>query len=163
MVLPQFADIPAAAEKIEFVVKQAQAATTIDHVNALSDTLKSFILRAEMRNDAQHRMQESLVQMLRLLISSMGELTIEDKWLHGQISIVQEIISKPLDIDAVYNAESSLKELIYKQSNIKPGLIAAKDTLKGMMSSFVSGLADITKSTGAYQAKICLLYTSRCV
>ena len=154
VVLPQFADIPAAAEKIEFVVKQAQAATTIDHVNALSDTLKSFILRAEMRNDAQHRMQESLVQMLRLLISSMGELTIEDKWLHGQISIVQEIISKPLDIDAVYNAESSLKELIYKQSNIKPGLIAAKDTLKGMMSSFVSGLADITKSTGAYQAKI---------
>ena len=154
VVLPQFADIPAASDKIENVIQLAQKANTVEEINALGETLKSFILRAEMRNDAQHRMQESLVQMLRLLISSMGELTIEDKWLHGQISIVQDIISKPLDIDAVYNAESSLIELIYKQSNIKPGLIAAKETLKGMMSSFVSGLADISRSTGTYQAKI---------
>ena len=154
VVLPQFADIPAASDKIENVIQLAQKANTVEEINALGETLKSFILRAEMRNDAQHRMQESLVQMLRFLISSMGELTIEDKWLHGQISIVQDIISKPLDIDAVYNAESSLKELIYKQSNIKPGLIAAKETLKGMMSSFVSGLADISRSTGTYQAKI---------
>lgn len=154
VVLPQFTDIPAASDKIENVIQLAQKANTVEEINALGETLKSFILRAEMRNDAQHRMQESLVQMLRLLISSMGELTIEDKWLHGQISIVQDIISKPLDIDAVYNAESSLKELIYKQSNIKPGLIAAKETLKGMMSSFVSGLADISRSTGTYQAKI---------
>lgn len=154
VVLPQFSDIPAASSKIENVIHLAQKANTVEEVNALGETLKSFILRAEMRNDAQHRMQESLVQMLRLLVSSMGELTIEDKWLHGQIAIVQDIISKPLDIDAVYNAESSLKELIYKQSNIKPGLIAAKETLKGMMSSFVSGLADISRSTGSYQAKI---------
>lgn len=154
VVLPQFADIPAASDKIENVIQLAQKANTVEEINALGETLKSFILRAEMRNDAQHRMQESLVQMLRLLISSMGELTIEDKWLHGQISIVQDIISKPLDIDAVYSAESSLKELIYKQSNIKPGLVAAKETLKGMMSSFVSGLADISQSTGTYQAKI---------
>lgn len=154
VVLPQFTDIPAASNKIENVIQLAQKANTAEEVNALGETLKSFILRAEMRNDAQHRMQESLVQMLRLLVSSMGELTIEDKWLHGQIAIVQDIISKPLDIDSVYNAESSLKELIYKQSNIKPGLVAAKETLKGMMSSFVSGLADISRSTGTYQAKI---------
>jgi diguanylate cyclase len=84
----------------------------------------------------------------------MGELTIEDKWLHGQLAIVQEIISKPLNIDAVYNAESSLKELIFKQSNIKPGLLAAKETLRSMVSTFVSRLADITISTGSYQSKI---------
>jgi diguanylate cyclase len=154
IVLPQFADIPAAAGRIETMIKQAQASNTIEEVSALGEALKSTLLRAEMQADTQHRMQESLVQMLRLLVSSMGELTIEDKWLHGQISIVQEIISKPLNIDAVYNAESSLKELIFKQSSIKPGLIAAKETLKGMMNTFVSGLADITESTGSYQTKI---------
>ncbi|MDP1659128.1 MAG: GGDEF domain-containing protein [Methylotenera sp.] len=154
VVLPQFADIPAAASRIEVLIKRAQASNTIEEVNALSESLKSTLLRAEMQTDSQHRMQESLVQMLRLLVSSMGELTIEDKWLHGQIAIVQDIISKPLNLDTVYNAESSLKELIFKQSNIKPGLIAAKETLKGMMSTFVSGLADITESTGTYQVKI---------
>jgi diguanylate cyclase len=154
VVLPQFADIPAAAARIEALIQRAQESNTLEEVNALSESLKSTLLRAEMQTDSQNRMQEALVQMLRLIVSSMGELTIEDKWLHGQIAIVQDIISKPLNIDSVYSAESSLKELIFKQSNIKPGLLAAKETLKGMMNTFVSSLADITESTGTYQTKI---------
>ena len=154
VVLPQFAEVPAAASRIEALIKSAQAANSLQEVNALSESLKAALLRAEMQTDSQHRMQDALLQMLRLLVSSMGELTIEDKWLHGQISIVQEIISKPLNLDMVYNAESSLKELIFKQSNIKPELVAAKETLKGMMSMFVNGLADIAESTGVYQTKI---------
>ncbi len=154
VVLPQFAEIPPAAKRIEALIKRAQEANTLEEVNALSEALKSTLLRAEMQTDSQHRMQESLVQMLRLLVSSMGELTVEDKWLHGQIAIVEDIISKPLNLDVVYNAESSLKELIFKQASIKPGLVAAKETLKGMMSTFIIGLADITESTDTYQTKI---------
>ncbi len=154
VVLPQLADIPDAALRVDALIKRAQESQAIEDVNALSETLKSILLRAEMHNDAQHHMQEALLQMLRLLISSMGELTIDDKWLHGQIQIVQAIISKPLNIDSIYNAESSLKELIFKQASIKPGLIEAKDTLKTMISTFVSSLADITATTGTYETKI---------
>lgn len=154
VVLPQFAEIPPAAKRIEALITRAQEANTLEDVNALSEALKSTLLRAEMQTDSQHRMQESLVQMLRLLVSSMGQLTVEDKWLHGQIAIVEDIISKPLNLDVVYNAESSLKELIHKQASIKPGLVAAKETLKGMMSTFITGLADITESTDTYQTKI---------
>jgi diguanylate cyclase len=154
VVLPQFAEIPPAAKRIEALITRAQEANTLEDVNALSEALKSTLLRAEMQTDSQHRMQESLVQMLRLLVSSMGQLTVEDKWLHGQIAIVEDIISKPLNLDVVYNAESSLKELIHKQASIKPGLVAAKETLKGMMSTFITGLADITESTDTYKTKI---------
>ncbi len=154
IVVPQFVEIPSAISRIQALVKRAEAAKTIAEVDKLNEALKSTLLRAEMQNDSQQRMQEALIQILRLLVSSMGELTIEDKWLHGQLAIVQEIISKPLNIDAVYNAESSLKELIFKQSNIKPGLLAAKETLRSMVSTFVSRLADITASTGSYQTKI---------
>ena len=154
VVLPQFASIPAATSRIEALIASAQQSNTIEEVADVSESLKSTLLRAEMQTDSQHRMQDALVHMLRLLVSSMSELTVEDKWLHGQIAIVQEIISEPLNLDSVYSAESSLKELIFKQSSLKPGLIAAKETLKGMMSTFVSGLADISESTGTYQIKI---------
>jgi diguanylate cyclase len=154
VVLPQFAEIPPAVKRIEALIARAKEANTLEEVNDLGETLKSTLLRAEMQTDSQQRMQESLVQMLRLLVSSMGQLTVEDKWLHGQIAIVEDIISKPLNLDVVYNAESSLKELIHKQASIKPGLVAAKETLKGMMSTFITGLADITESTDTYQTKI---------
>ncbi|MGZ8271813.1 MAG: diguanylate cyclase [Methylophilus sp.] len=154
VILPQFADNPGAALRVEALIKQAQESQAIEEVNELSEALKSTLLRTEMQNEAQHRIQDGLLEMLRLLIASMGELIIEDEWLHGQIAIIQEIISKPLNLDVIYNAESSLQELIFKQASIKPGLIEAKDTLKSMVSTFVNCLADITESTGKYQIKI---------
>ncbi|MDO8369717.1 MAG: diguanylate cyclase [Candidatus Nitrotoga sp.] len=153
-VAPQLADTSGATQRIDALLKRMRESLTIEEVNVLSEALKSTLLRAELQNDSQRRMQELLVQMLRLLVSSMGEMTIEDKWLHGQIKIVQEIISKPISIDALFNAESSLKELIYKQSHIKPGLIEAKEAIKRMAATFVSNLADITGSMDSYQLKI---------
>ena len=154
LVLPKFIDSPSAANRVEQLIKEAESAQTLTQINQLNSALRSTLLRAEMQTDAQRRMQEALIEILRLLVASMADLTIEDQWLHAQIVIVKEIVSKPLKIDTVYNAESSLKELIFKQSQIKPGLIEAKETLRSMVSSFVSKLADITTSTGSYQNKI---------
>ncbi|HPB91763.1 MAG TPA: GGDEF domain-containing protein, partial [Rugosibacter sp.] len=52
------------------------------------------------------------------------------------------------------DAEASLKDLIQKQLNLKPALHDARDTLKQMLSTFVSGLAVMTESTSDYHAKI---------
>ncbi len=154
IVMPKFADSPSAANRVAELIKEAESAQTLAQIEELNGALRSTLLRAEMQTDAQRRMQEALIEILRLLVSSMAELTIEDEWLHAQIAIVKEIVSKPLKIDTVYNAESSLKELIFKQAQIKPGLIEAKETLKSMVNTFVSRLADITSSTGNYQNKI---------
>jgi diguanylate cyclase len=155
VVLPQFPDATTGAEqRIESLLERMRESLTIEEVNALGEILKTILLRAELQNDSQRRMQELLVQMLRLLVSSMGEIAIEDKWLHGQIKIVQEIISQPISIDALSNAENSLKELLYRQSYIRPGLMEAQASIKKMTTAFVSNLANITKSTGSYQTKI---------
>lgn len=154
IVIPNFADSASATSRVEALIKEAEAASTLTQINALNSTLRSTLLRAEMQTDAQRRMQEALIEILRLLVSSMAELTIEDEWLHAQIAIVKEIISKPLKIDTVYNAESSLKELIFKQAQIKPGLMEAKETLRNMVNTFVTRLVDIASSTGSYQNKI---------
>ena len=153
-VTPQLADTSGATLRIEELIKRMRESLTIEEVKVLSETLKSTLLRAELKNDSQHRIQELLVQMLRLLVSSMGEMTIEDKWLFGQIAIIQDIISKPINVDALNNAENSLRELIYKQSHIKPTLIEAKEAIRKMASTFANNLADITESTDSYQVKI---------
>lgn len=153
-VLPQFIGVPTAINRVEELIKYAVVAQSLDEVYTLDGKLKSTLLRAEIQSDAQRRMQSALIEILRLLVSSMAELYIEDQWLHAQITIVQEIISKPLQIETVYSAESSLKELIFKQSHIKTGLSEAKKTLRNMVSTFVSRLADITLSTDSYQTKI---------
>lgn len=153
-ILPQFANNSAVATRVEDLLQQVQTANSVDDMEVLRGHLKSILLRSEMEMDALNRMQVSLTDMFRLLVASMREMSIEDNWLQGQLSIIEDIISKPLDIDVLYNAESSLKALIQQQSEIKPSMLAAKDTLKQMMKVFVSGIADVVNNTGDYADKI---------
>jgi diguanylate cyclase len=116
--------------------------------------LNPVLLSLEMERDHQQRIHESLSQLLRLLVASMGELVLEDQWLYAQTTVIEDIISKPLNINTLYDAESSLRELTYKQSQLKPALTEAKDTHKKMVTTFVDRLAEMTESTTDYHDKI---------
>jgi len=119
-----------------------------------ANDLKPILLALEMERDHQARIHEALTQLLRLLVASMGSLVIEDQWLYAQTIVINDIISKPLNINTLYDAESSLKELTYKQSQLKPALTEAKDTLKKMVTTFVDRLVEMTESTSDYHDKI---------
>lgn len=116
--------------------------------------LNPVLLTLEMERDHQQRIHEVLLQLLRLLVASMGTLVLEDKWLYAQTTVIDDIISKPLNINTLYDAESSLRELTYKQSQLKPALTEAKDILKKMVATFVDRLVDMTESTSDYHNKI---------
>ncbi len=119
-----------------------------------ANDLKPILLALEMERDHQARIHEALTQLLRLLVTSMGSLVLEDQWLYAQTIVINDIISKPLNINTLYDAESSLKELTYKQSQLKPALTEAKDTLKKMVTTFVDRLVEMTESTSDYHDKI---------
>jgi diguanylate cyclase len=152
--LPQFADNPSFVGYVDDLMKQAQGANSIEEVTTIREDLKSILLRSEMELDTLHGKQASLIEMLRLLVSSMREMATDENWLLGQMTIIQDVISNPLDIDVLYNAQSSLKALIEQQSKIKPTMHAAKVTIKEMMKIFLTGITDVTNNTGIYEDKI---------
>ena len=154
VLIPHLQAIPESHEKGVALLARLQQATTEQQILSCADGLKPLLLTIEMQRDLQQRMHESLLQLLRLMVTSMGELVIEDKWLQGQTAVISDIVSKPLNINILYDAESSLKDLIYKQSQIKPALTEAKDTLKKMVTTFVDRLVEMTESTGDYHTKI---------
>jgi diguanylate cyclase len=53
---------------------------------------------------------------------------MDDRWLHGQIEVVREIIDKPLSQRTIDDAQRRLKEVIFKQSQLKQSLQAAPPT-----------------------------------
>lgn len=152
--IPQTNASPAAIERVEKLIKQAYEAKTDEEIHALRESLKRLLLRAEMQSDTHQRVHQSLLKVIQLLVVNIREFTTPDDWLSKQVAIIEEIISKPLDLESVSNAEFVLNELLSKHSNIKPSLHEAKTTLKNMMTAFVKGLEEITQSTGVYETKI---------
>lgn len=152
--LSQLKYIPELCRGAEVLLEQAKRAQTEKEVTKLSEAFKSYWYKLEMHTDAQFRLHEELMHLMRLLVDNMSELVADDKWLAGQTAIIRDIIAKPLDIEVLYDAESGLKELIFKQGKLKHGLVEARDTLKQMATTFVERLAEMTQNTGDYHQKI---------
>jgi diguanylate cyclase len=152
--MSQLKYLPEIARQAKTLLDQAVACKTESDVAKLGEALRGFWFTLEMSSDAQYKVHEELMNLLRLLVDNMNELVVDDQWLAGQTAMIRDIISKPLNIEVLYDAESSLKELIYKQGQLKHGLAEAKGTLKQMAATFIRRLAEITESTGDYHQKI---------
>ncbi len=154
VLVPHLVAVPEAQNKAQQLLEQMRLAKTEQAILRCGNDLRNVLIALEMQYDQQNRIHESLLQLLRLMISSMGELAIEDAWLQGQTTVLQEIVSKPLNLNMLYDAESSIKELVYKQSQLKPVMLEAKDTIKMMASTFIDRMVELTESTSDYHQKI---------
>ncbi|HET6720268.1 MAG TPA: GGDEF domain-containing protein, partial [Rhodocyclaceae bacterium] len=89
-----------------------------------------------------------------LVVDNIGELVIDDRWISGQLEVLSKLVAAPMDIRSIDNAERRLKEVIYKQSQLKQSLVEAQSTIKTMLAGFVDQLSSFAQSTGAYHDKI---------
>ncbi len=145
---------PELGNEIQVLIRQVRASDNKDSLNDLARQLRQFWLKLELRGGDKEKIQEGLVRLLRLLVENVSEMVEDDKWLHGQITSLQEIISSPLDKRAIADAERNLRNAIIKQGTLKQSLTDAKATLKSMMTTFIDRLGDLTESTGEYHNKI---------
>ncbi len=145
---------PELAAEIKTLALQARSAGNTQQLNELANQLRKFWFKLELRGGDKARIQEGLLRLLRLLVENVSELVADDKWINGQISTFREIIDKPMDKQAIADAERNLRNAIIRQSTLKHSLSDAKSTLKSLMTTFIDRLGSITASTGDYHSKI---------
>jgi len=145
---------PDLAGEIQDLARQARATSDYDQTTHLSKQLRQHWIKLELRESDKAKIQEGVVRLLRLLVDNVGELASDDKWLHGQITSLQEIIARPMDKRTIADAERNLRNAIIKQGFIKQSLVDAKTTLKSLMTTFIDRLGEVTEQTGEYHSKI---------
>ncbi len=116
--------------------------------------LKQLCYQIELKSGDVAEQQELLLRLFKLLLENVSELLDDDSWLRGQIEAVQSLISGPLDQRALEDATRSLKEVIYKQGQLKHSLSDVKLTVKNMMMTFIDRLGQVAASTGDFHEKI---------
>ncbi len=145
---------PELAEEVRDLARQVRAVNDQGQLMELAKKLRHFWVKLELRGGDKAKIQEGLLRLLRLLVENVGELVADDKWLHGQIVVLQEIIARPLDKRSITDAERNLRDALIKQSTLKKSLADAKATLKSLMTSFIDRMGELTESTGEYHAKM---------
>ncbi|SHG45151.1 GGDEF domain-containing protein [Massilia sp. CF038] len=144
-------ELVAEAEALGSELKVIQDEASLADVSA---RLKQLCYRIEIKTGDLAEQQELLMRLFKLLLENVSELLDEDSWLRGQVDVVQELISGPIDPRALEEATRSLKEVIYKQGQLKHSLSDVKVTVKNMMMTFIDRLGSVATSTGDYHEKI---------
>jgi diguanylate cyclase len=153
-VVSQLGHAPDLAQEAGALALAARAAAGRDATEKLTASLRQFWFRLEVRGGENAELHQGLLRLLRLLIDNTHDLLGEDQWLRGQVAMLQEIVTRPLDLGAIAEAEKRLKEVIYKQSTLRQSLHDAKAALKQLITSFIGRLGELSESTGGYHTRL---------
>jgi diguanylate cyclase len=154
----QLEDAPEMAAEAKKLAASARNATSINAIKELMANVKRFAFQLEFLAEDRNELRSGLLRLLQLMVENVSELVIDDQWLNGQITLVRDIIARPMNVRAINDAEHRIKEVIFKQGQLKHSLLEAKEALKQMLAGFVDHLAEFADSTSDYQDKI-----ERCV
>ena len=150
----QLIESPQLSNDANALANDIRTATSAAQMQEFLVRLKRFAFKLELLAEDQAELRHSLLNLLRLLVENITELVVDDRWLHGQIEVVREIIEKPLSQRAIDDAERRLKEVLFKQSQLKAGLFEAREAIKHMLAGFVDQLADFAEATSGYHDKL---------
>lgn len=90
--LTQFPELAGEANQLAVTVRTAESPAELEKLTRL---LKQFWVKLELRGESDALVMDGLLKLLKLLVENISELSLDDQWLHGQIAVVQEIISHP--------------------------------------------------------------------
>lgn len=136
------------------LARRARESAKPDDWARLAAQLKQFWLKVELRVEPDQELLDNLMRLLGLVVNNLGELVDDDQWVHGQIAILRDLINLPVELVTIREAERHLKEVIFKQTQLKSSLREAKATLKSLLAVFVERLGEVTEDTVDYHGKI---------
>lgn len=150
----QLEDDPVLAAEVRAIAAAVRSANSLQAMQDTLASIKRLAYRLEFLTEDRNELRTGLLKLLQLMIENVSELVVDDRWMNGQIAVVRYIVALPLNTRTINEAESRLKEVIFKQSQLKHSLIEAKEALKSMLAGFVDHLAEFADSTSDYHDKI---------
>jgi diguanylate cyclase len=141
-------------DEAQAICEDARTATSVAAIEAVGQRLRRFILRIELSGESDAETVKGLWRVLELVVSNVGELVEDERWVKGQIEHIRKLLTGQTSVPVVREIEQSFRSVIVKQSSLKREVDSAKASLKDMLSSFVERLGNMTAHTGKYQEKL---------
>ncbi len=116
--------------------------------------LANFGNRLSFAAEDQAEIKVTLLKLLHLIIENIGELSLDDRWLKGQIDALMTASAPPLSLRRLDDVERRLKDVIFKQTEAKGRALEAQEEMRLMLATFIERLSQMTESTGTYQGKM---------
>ena len=123
-------------------------------VSAVKVMLANFGHRMSFAAEDQAEIKTTLLHLLQLIIENIGELSLDDRWLKGQIDALMSATAPPLTLRRLDDVERRLKDVIFKQTEAKGRALEAQEEMRAMLSTFIERLSQMSESTSGFHTKM---------
>lgn len=121
---------------------------------ALKLMLTNFNFKLSFVAEEQGAIRSTLLSLLHLIFENIAELSLDDRWLKGQMDALMSAATPPLTLRRLEDLQVRLKDVIFKQSEAKSRTLQAQEDMKRTLIAFVERLSRMTESSSSYGAKI---------
>jgi diguanylate cyclase len=123
-------------------------------VAALKAMMESFSTKLTLSAEDQAEIRASLLKMLHLILRNIGALSVDDRWLKGQVDALLQAATPPLSLRRLDELGQRIDEVIAKQSEAKVHLVQAQAQMKQLFMAFLEKLQRMTAFSQAYHGTI---------
>jgi len=116
--------------------------------------LSTFGHRVSFAAEDQAEIKSTLLHLLRLIMENIGELSIDDRWLKGQVEALMSAATPPLTLRRLDDVERRLRDVMLKQAEAKGRAVEAQKEMRLMLGTFIERLSLITDSTSTFGGKM---------
>ena len=116
--------------------------------------LSTFGHRVSFAAEDQAEIKSTLLHLLRLIMENISELSIDDRWLKGQVEALMGAATPPLTLRRLDDVERRLRDVMLKQAEAKGRAVEAQKEMRLMLGTFIERLSLITDTTSAYGGKM---------
>lgn len=133
-----------AAQLVQFLKQPAPPSSTLQLM------LNNFSYRLSFAAEDQAAIRTSLLALLQMVFENIAALSMDDRWLHGQVEALMAASTPPLSLRRLDDVQRRLKDVIFKQTEAKTRLLQAQDQMKELLAAFVERLAQMDQSSSSY-------------
>lgn len=116
--------------------------------------LTQYSHRLSFAAEDQAEIKTVLLKLLQLIITNISHLSLDDGWLKGQVDALITACAPPLTLRRLDEVEQRLKDVIFKQTEVKASAVKAQDEMRQMLATFIERLSTMSASTSDFHAQL---------
>jgi diguanylate cyclase len=123
-------------------------------ISTVKMMLVNYSDRLSFAAEDQAEIKKALLKLLHMVFENIGELSLDEQWLKGQMDALMVASAPPLSLRRLDDVEMRLKDVIFKQKDAKGRALKAQEEMRQMLATFIERLSQITQSTGSFHDKL---------
>ena len=120
----------------------------------MAQTVESYIHEVAAPKLLGRDVLDPVLELLQTVIRNIAELSVDDRWLKGQLEALTVATQPPLTLRRLEDLRARLKDVVFKQGEAKAQMMEAQEAIKRELSTFMERLAGMSESTSVFSGRI---------